>query len=162
MNLGGIAKAKFQYVQDIDKVVKAILSEDRSARILYHGAFESAFVFYTRKNDSDRKARVFRTANELNDPENLLGDIIQQDINFIAIESEDLRKAQHGGVYSNFYIELNDLIKQKENLFQNIANFRALYGQPHKEKKVYLKIYKVKGIQQKDSNSVEDATIKRN
>lgn len=141
-NITGIARAKTDYVQDVDKAVQAILSEDRSSRILYHGAFESAFIFYTRKYDSGRLARVFRTTNELNDPETLVEDLSKHNINFIVIESENLRKNVYGGIYDEFYHKLNELVIEKDK-FQNFGHFKTLFGKPNKEKVIYLKIYKV-------------------
>ncbi len=142
-NIAGISNAKALYVQGVDKAVQAVLSEDTSAKILYHGTFESPFVFYLRKYDSDRQARVFRTTNEFNDSEKILEDLSKYHVNFVVIESENFRETHKEGLYSSFYSALNELIREEKETFQHFGDFKTLFGKPNKEKVVYIKIYKV-------------------
>lgn len=142
-NILSIPEAKARYVQHVDQAVQMVLDQNQAPRILYHGEFESVFIFYTRKYDINRTARVFRTANEIENLDNILEDLAKNDINFIAIESEDLRKIMHGGIYSQFYQNLHELLQKENERFAYIGKVPTLYGKPGKEQAVDIQIYQV-------------------
>ncbi len=141
-NISGIPQAKSPYAQGIDRATHSILSEDKSARILYSGAFESGFIFYIRKYDTNRMAMVFRSANELNEPEKLSEDLVNHQINFIVFESENLRENELDGIYDRYYIKIQNIITDKKR-FQKYGDFKILWGRPNNERDIYLRVYKV-------------------
>jgi len=141
-NTAGISMAKPPYVQGVDKAVRLILSEEESPSILYHGAFESAFIFYVRKYDDKRNARVMRTANELSDPDTLTEDINKHEVEFVVIEGENLRKGAYGGIYDVFWQRIHDMTKNKDK-FHHIADIVVRWGKPKQERDIYLNIFKV-------------------
>ena len=141
-NVTGISMAKPPYVQGIDKAVHLLFSEEESPSILYHGAFESAFIFYVRKHDDKRNARVLRTANELSDPDALTEDINSYGVEFVVIEGENLRKGAYGGIYDVFWQRIHNLTKNKDK-FHHLADIKVRWGKPKQERDVYLNIFKV-------------------
>lgn len=141
-NISGISQAMSPYVQGVDKAARLILAEDKSAKILYHGAFESAFIFYVRKFDVERKARVLRTANELSNSKALANDINTHEIDYIVVEAENLRKGAYGGIYDEFWYGILDLTRE-ETKFRHLADIKVRWGKPKQEKDMYLKIFKV-------------------
>lgn len=145
-NVSLISQNREFYVQGIDSVTRWIVCEHNSENILYNGAFESAFIFYTRKYDTERNFRVLRTGNEFNQPDKIIDDIKQNKISIVVFESQNLReKGIWGGIYDLFYAELNSVVHQ-ESLLEHLKDFPVLYGQPGKEKQLLLRVYRVGGV----------------
>ncbi len=142
-NISGIRAEMSPYVEDIDKAVKVILSEQERPNILYHGAFENAFIFYVVKHDRDRRAKVLRTTNQMSDLETLAVDIKKKKIDFIVYEAENLRRGAHGGIYDRFYEELGAILNKEESPFNHFRDFRVSYGKPGREREYLLKVYRV-------------------
>lgn len=105
-------------------------------------SFESAFIFYVRKYDTDRRSRVLRTGNEISRPNEIMDSIKQNRIDIVVVESENLRKGASSGIYDLFHSKLGSIVRQ-EHLFKHLRDFPVLYGHPGKEEQLLLRVYSV-------------------
>lgn len=74
------------YLSHMDRPVRAILAADPSANIFYAGRFDAAFVFYLRRADTARMARVHRATVQLERPEELARYVADRRIGVLAYE----------------------------------------------------------------------------
>jgi hypothetical protein len=126
------------YLTGMDKPVEAILARQPDARILYSGDFDAAFIFYLRKADSSRQARVYRTTVQVEDPNELASFLQQERIDVIVCESEVL--PQETALKREFHKQLKTYVVQNKS-FIRVGECELLLGQPGKEKPFPVAIY---------------------
>lgn len=141
-NIIGIPSAKSPFVTGFDEVAQEIGSNFASGNVLYHGRFESAFIYYLRKEDSGRQFRVLRSGNEIAARDDLISLLEKSRIDIVVIQEAISRKG--GGypeIYQPIHQKLLEILSAEDGPFQPWREFKIQYGIPGAESDVSLLAY---------------------
>ena len=142
ISLLSVFQAKFfykypSYLSGMKQPVETILSMSPKPRILYVGAFDSAFIFYTRQLDEKRKAQVFRSNIQVEKPEGLIEFVKENDVDFIVVQDDKFTGVLNYEIYKKV---LEDSVLPSQE-FRMLKKFQLLFGSPSEEEVTYLNVY---------------------
>ncbi|MBK8893857.1 MAG: glycosyltransferase family 39 protein [Propionivibrio sp.] len=141
-NVIGIPGARSPQVTGFDGVAREIVSTFGSGNALYHGRFESAFIYYLRKEDPARQFRVLRSGNEITDPANLGSALDKQGIDLVLMQGQITQKGNgYPEIYQPLFTKLSDLLASPDSPYRLWREFKIKYGAPGAENDVLLQVF---------------------
>lgn len=141
-NAIGIPAFRTPTVSGMDRIAHEIVTTYGSGNALYHGRFESAFIYYLRKEDQARKFRVLRSGNEIADPARLESALDKESVDFVLMQAPIVQK---GGGYAEIYQplleKLSSMLATDNSRYRLWREFSVRYGVPGKEDDVPIRVY---------------------
>ncbi len=127
------------YVSDMHRPARAVLAANPSARVLYSGPMDAAFVFYVRQADPGRSATVYRAGVQLQRPEDLAAFVARENIDFLVYE--DASHVPGGPLHARFRGAITAFLGDDGAAARE--EFRLPFGLPGKEQPVTLHVVRV-------------------
>jgi hypothetical protein len=128
------------YLAGMERPVQAILNAKPTARIFYAGPCDSAFVFYLRKADEQRRARVFRATVQAEDPKDFRTFLERQKVDFIVFEDTQQQVEAQMPEHTRFREEVRTAVTEVPGI-AHLADFDLPYGRPGLETNIRLRVY---------------------
>ncbi|MFT3847199.1 MAG: hypothetical protein QM739_00545 [Propionivibrio sp.] len=142
VSVSGIPRFRTPTVSGMDQVAREIVATRQSGNVLYHGRFESAFIYYLRKEDQARAFRALRSGNEIADPARLESTLDQENVGVVVMQAPI---AQKGGGYAEIYQPLFDklsgMLAIGDGPYRFWKEFHVQYGVPGEENDVSIRVY---------------------
>ena len=141
-NIAGIPGLRSPQVTGFDGVAAEIVSTFGSGNALYHGRFESAFIYYLRKEDRARQFRVLRSGNEITDAVNLDSALDKAGIDLVVMQGQIVQKGSgYPEIYQPLHAKLSGLLATPDSPYRLWREFKIKYGIPGAEDDVLLQVF---------------------
>lgn len=129
-------------ITGMDRVAKDVVSNFESGNVLYHGRFESTFIYYLRREDRNRNFRVLRSGNEIADPASLEASLAKEDVKLIVVQEPiDQKGGGYAEIYQPMFDAISRMLSVKDPNYTLTHEYRVRYGVPGSEKDVAIRIF---------------------